>query len=139
MPINYPVQKIPEDMPENIITQKIIKCAIEVHKQLGPGLLESLYENALAVEFEIEGLKYRRQVEIPILYKGRKLGEYRLDLIVDEMVVVEVKSVERFDPVFEAQLLTYLRLTRKRVGLLVNFNTRLVKDGIKRLILTQGN
>lgn len=135
MPLNYPVRKIPEDIPENATTQRIIKCAIEVHKQLGPGLLESIYENALAVEFELEGLFYKQQLAIPVIYKNRKLGDYRLDLLVDDIVVVEVKSVERFDPVFEAQILTYLRLTKKRVGLLVNFNTRLVKDGIKRFIL----
>ncbi|NOT03685.1 MAG: GxxExxY protein [Anaerolineales bacterium] len=122
-------------MPENAITQRIIKCAIEVHKQLGPGLLENMYENALTVEFELEGLSCKQQLAIPAIYKGRSLGDYRLDLLVEDMVIVEVKSVERFDPVFEAQLLTYLRLTKKRVGLLINFNTRLVKDGIKRFIL----
>ncbi|GAB4544463.1 MAG: GxxExxY protein [Anaerolineales bacterium] len=135
MPLNYPVRKISEDIPENATTQRIIKCAIEVHKQLGPGLLESIYENALAVEFEMEGLSYKQQLEIPVIYKNRRLGDYRLDLLVEEMVIAEVKSAERFDPVFEAQILTYLRLTKKRVGLLVNFNTRLVKDGIKRFIL----
>jgi GxxExxY protein len=135
MSLNYPVRKIPEDIPENAITQRIIKCAIEVHKQLVPGLLENMYENALTVEFELEGLPYKQQLEIPAVYKGRSLGDYRLDLLVEDMVIVEVKSVERFDPVFEAQLLTYLRLTKKRVGLLINFNTRLVKDGIKRFIL----
>ena len=135
MSLNYPVRRIPEGIPENAITQRIIKCAIEVHKQLGPGLLENIYETAMTVEFELEGLMYKRQLEIPVIYKGRQLGEYRLDLLVEDMVVVEVKSVERFDPVFEAQILTYLRLTEKRVGLLINFNTRLVKDGIKRFIL----
>ena len=78
---------------------------------------------------------YQQQLKIPIIYKGRSLGEYRMDLLVEDMVIVEVKSVERFDAVFEAQLLTCLRITEKRVGLLINFNTRLVKDGIKRFIL----
>jgi GxxExxY protein len=135
MAFNYPVRKIPEDMPENVITQRIIKCAIEVHKNLGPGLLESMYESALAMEFDIEKINYQQQLLIPATYKGKLLGEYRLDLLVEDLVVVEVKSVERYDPVFEAQLLTYLRLTNKRVGLLINFNSRLVKDGIKRFIL----
>jgi GxxExxY protein len=135
MSLNYPVRKIPDNIPENAVTQRIIKCAIEVHKQLGPGLLESIYENALAIELELEGLAYKEQLAIPIIYKGRSLGEHRLDLLIEDMVIVEIKSVERFDPVFEAQLLTYLRLTKKRVGLLINFNTRLVKDGIKRFIL----
>lgn len=135
MSVNYPVRKIPDDMPENILTQRIIKCAIEVHKQLGPGLLENVYENALTVEFELNGLAFAQQVQIPIVYKGRSLGNYRLDLLVEGAVIVEVKSVERYDPVFEAQILTYLRLMRKRVGLLINFNTRLLKDGVKRFIL----
>ena len=135
MSLNYPVRKIPDNIPENAITQRIIKCAIEVHKQLGPGLLESIYENALTIELELEGLTYKEQLAIPVIYKGRSLGEHRLDLLIQDLVIVEIKSVERFDPVFEAQLLTYLRLTKKRVGLLINFNTRLVKDGIKRFIL----
>ena len=134
---NFPVKYIPSDMPENAITERIIKCAIEVHKQLGPGLLESIYEDAMTVEFELEGLRYSQQVKLPVIYNGRELGELKLDLLVEDMVVVEVKSVERYDPVFEAQVLTYLKLTKKRVGLLINFNSRLVKDGIKRFILTK--
>ncbi|MEP7134681.1 MAG: GxxExxY protein [Chloroflexota bacterium] len=135
--VNFPVKYIPTDMPENAITERIIKCAIEVHKQLGPGLLESVYENAMVVEFELEGLRCSQQVKLPVIYKGRELGELKLDLLVEDMVVVEVKSVERYDPVFEAQVLTYLKLTQKRVGLLINFNSRLVKDGLKRFILTK--
>ena len=134
---NLPVKFIPSDMPENKVTEKIIKCAIEVHKQLGPGLLESIYESALTVEFDLEGLQYQRQLKLPVIYKDVNLGEYRLDLLVNDLVVVEVKSVERYDPVFEAQVLTYLRLTQKRVGLLINFNSRLVKDGVKRFILSK--
>jgi len=134
--LNFPVKHIPMDMPENAITERIIRCAIEVHKQLGPGLLENIYEEAIVVEFEFDGLHYIQQFKLPVLYKGRVLGEYRLDLLVEDMVVVEIKSVERYDPVFEAQVLTYLKLTQKRVGLLINFNSRLVKDGIKRFILT---
>ena len=134
---NFPVKYIPSDMPENAITERIIKCAIEVHKQLGPGLLESIYEDAMTVEFELEGLRYSQQVKLPVIYKGRELGELKLDLLVEDMVVVEVKSVEGYDPVFEAQVLTYLKLTQKRVGLLINFNSRLVKDGLKRFILTK--
>jgi GxxExxY protein len=94
-----------------------------------------MYESALAMEFDLEKINYQQQLLIPATYKGKLLGEYRLDLLVEDLVVVEVKSVERYDPVFEAQLLTYLRLTNKRVGLLINFNSRLVKDGIKRFIL----
>jgi GxxExxY protein len=118
----------------NRLTEAIIGCAIEVHRQLGPGLLEATYEAALAVEFESSGLRFARQVIYPVLYKGKQIGEYRLDLLVENEVVVEIKSVERFDPVFEAQVLTYLRVTNKRVGLLINFNSRLLHEGIKRFI-----
>src|SRR3990172_1485622 len=93
------------------LTERIIGCAIEVHRTLGPGLLESAYVEALSAELEEVGLRFRRQVPVALNYKGRYLGEYRLDLLVEDTVVVEVKAVERFDPVHEAQLLTYLRLT----------------------------
>jgi len=118
----------------NKLTEKIIGCAIEVHRQLGPGLLENTYEAALTVEMGDAGIHFERQVTFPVLYKGRKIGEYRLDLIVENEIIVEIKCVERFDPIFEAQVLTYLRVTGKRVGLLVNFNSRLLRDGIKRFI-----
>jgi GxxExxY protein len=110
----------------NRLTQRIIACAIEVHRVLGPGLLEQVYETAMCIEMDDVGVTYCRQVRLPAYYKGRPLGEYKVDLIV---------SVERMSPVFEAQLLNYLRLTAKRVGLLINFNTRLVKEGITRRIL----
>jgi len=118
----------------NALTEKIIGCAIEVHRQLGPGLLEGTYEAALAIELEIAGIHSEGQLIFPMVYKGRKIGEYRLDFLVDKQVVVEIKSVERFDPVFEAQVLTYLRVTGARVGLLINFNSRLLHEGIKRFI-----
>ena len=121
--------------PINELTERIIGCAIEVHRQLGPGLLESTYEAALAIELECAGLSFERQLVFPVLYKNKKIGDYRLDLLVRNEVVVEIKSVERFDPVFEAQILTYLRVTGKRVGLLINLYSRLLHDGIKRFIL----
>ncbi|PYU91549.1 MAG: GxxExxY protein [Acidobacteria bacterium] len=119
----------------NELTEAIIGCAIAVHRELGPGLLENTYESALCVELDDSGLTYQRQVPFPVIYKGRTVGEYRLDLIVEDSVVAEIKSVERFDPVFEAQVLTYLRVSGKKVGLLINFNRRLLKEGIKRFIL----
>ncbi len=119
----------------NKITEKIIGCGIEVHRHLGPGLLESAYEAALCVELGLQGLQYQRQVPIPLTYKGEQIGDYRIDLVVEDAVVVEIKSVERHDPFFEAQVLTYLRITGKKVGLLMNFNSRLLTNGIKRLIL----
>ena len=122
-------------MPENAVTERVIKCAIEVHRQLGPGLLESVYEEAMNIECSMDGLDVQRQLKIPVLYRGKTIGEYKPDMVINDLVVVEIKSVERFDSVFEAQVLTYLKITEKRVGLLINFNSRLVKDGIKRFIL----
>jgi GxxExxY protein len=119
----------------NELTNLIIGAAIAVHRILGPGLLEGLYETALAIELDERHIKYARQVKVPALYKGRPLGDYFVDLIVDDRVVVEVKSVAHVLPVFEAQLITYLRLTGKRLGLLINFNSRLLKDGIVRRAL----
>lgn len=131
----FPVKYIPSDMPENAVTERIIKCAIAVHRELGPGLLEAIYEEALDIECKIEGLQVTRQFKVPVLYRGKTIGEYQPDMLVNDLVIAEIKSVERFDPVFEAQVLTYLKITGKRVGLLINFNSRLVKDGIKRFIL----
>ena len=131
----FPVKFIPSDMPENAITERIIKCAIAVHRELGPGLLEEVYEEALNIECNMEGLQVARQIKVPVLYRGKPIGEYKPDMLINDLVIVEIKSVERFDPVFEAQVLTYLKITGKRIGLLINFNSRLVKDGIKRFIL----
>ena len=117
------------------LTSVIIGAAIEVHRVLGPGLLEPLYETAMSIELEDRGLAFTRQIHVPAYYKGRLLGQYRVDLIVEGLVLVEIKSVATILPVFEAQLLTYLRLTGKRVGLLINFNARLLKDGIMRRVL----
>ena len=98
----------------NDITEKIIGCAIEVHRTIGPGLLEQTYEEALCVELGLQELQYQRQLPLPVLYKGHEIGEYRLDLLVKDSVVVEIKSVERHDPVFEAQVLTYLKASGKK-------------------------
>ena len=119
----------------NRLTQKIIGCAIEVHKQLGPGLLESVYEAALCIEFEEINIRFERQKSLAVNYKNRSIGEFRVDILVKNIVVLELKSVERHDPLFEAQLLSYLKSDNYRVGLLINFNTRLLKNGRKRLIL----
>lgn len=132
---SFPVKFIPSDMPENAITERIIKCAIAVHRELGPGLLENVYEEAMDIEYKVEGLLVSRQFKVPVVYRGQTIGEYKPDMLINDLVIVEIKSVERYDPVFEAQVLTYLKITKKRVGLLINFNSRLVKDGIKRFIL----
>ena len=119
----------------NILTEKIIGCAIEVHRNLGPGLLESIYEKALCYEFGATGLQYKNQVVIPIVYKGTSLGEHRIDLLVEDEIIVELKAVDRNDPVFVAQVLSYLRLAHKKLGLLINFNVPVLRNGIKRIIL----
>ena len=136
---NFPNKVISADLPENTVTERIIKCAIAVHRELGPGLLENVYEQALEIECSLDGLQVQRQLRVPVLYRGKTIGEYKPDMLINDLVIVEIKSVERFDPVFEAQVLTYLKITGKRVGLLINFNSRLVKDGIKRLILSTPN
>lgn len=117
------------------ITEKIIGCGIEVHRELGAGLLESVYESALCIEFLNNGLFYERQKALPLEYKGYKIGDFRIDLIVENSIVVELKSVDRFDPVFEAQILSYMKLGKYKLGLIMNFNSPLLKDGIKRFII----
>ena len=120
-------------MDINQITEKIIGCAIEVHKNLGPGLLESAYEECLTYELKNNGLKAERQVPVPIVYKTKKLDcGYRIDILVENLVVIELKTVEAFTPVHEAQVLTYMKFADKKVGLLINFYVTLLKNGIKR-------
>jgi len=118
----------------NQITEQIIGSAIKVHKALGPGLLEKTYEVCLAHELSKSGLSVRRQVELPVIYDGIALGAgYRIDLLVEDRVIVELKTVERLLPIHEAQLISYLKLSGKKLGLLINFNVNLLRDGIKRL------
>ena len=119
----------------NRLSERIIGCAIEVHRELGPGLLESAYESALCIELGLLGVPVKRQVAIPLYYKGQLLSEFRLDLMVDDRIVLEVKSVERFDPIHIAKLMTYLRITELKLGLLLNFNSALMHHGIKRVML----
>lgn len=120
----------------NKITEKVIGCTIEVHKHLGPGLLESAYQQCLKYEFGLNNIKFYSEVQIPINYKGMLMDcAFRADFIVEEEIIVELKAIECVLPVHEAQLLTYLKLTGKKVGLLINFNTDLLKNGIKRFIL----
>ncbi len=119
---------------ENEISQKIIGCAIEVHKVLGPGLLESAYQECLSYELEKSGLNVQKQTPLPLIYKDMKLETgYRLDLIVENKVIIEIKSVETINDIHVAQLLTYLKLSGCRLGLLMNFNVLRIVDGIKRL------
>jgi GxxExxY protein len=118
----------------NQVTEKIIGCAINVHRVLGPGLLESAYEECLCFELSQSGLVFQRQVALPIVYKTVKLDcGYRMDLVVEDMVIVEIKAVEKIIPVHEAQLLSYLKLANKPIGLLLNFHVSVLKNGIKRI------
>jgi GxxExxY protein len=119
----------------NKLTGEVIGAAIEVHKTLGPGLLESAYEECLCHELELRGIHYERQKELPIEYKGVKLDcGYRLDIVVEESLILELKACERLEPIHEAQLLTYLKMTGIEVGLLINFNIPILRDGIRRLV-----
>ena len=120
----------------NGITQQIIGAAIVVHKEFGPGLLESVYEACLMLEMENNGLKVASQVELPLWYKGKLTDKkFRIDLLVEDEIIVELKAVDSLLPIHEAQLLTYMRLTNKHLGLLINFNVPLLKDGIIRRII----
>jgi GxxExxY protein len=121
-------------MDINELTGSVIGAAIEVHKTLGPGLLESIYEECLCQELELREIRYERQKEIPIEYKGSKLDcSYRIDILVANKLILEIKACEVIQGVHEAQLLTYLKLTGLKVGLLINFNVPVLKEGIKRI------
>lgn len=122
-------------MLENEITSKIIGCAIKVHKTIGPGLLESAYEECLFYELKKEGLRVNRQVAIPLIYEDLKVDcAYRADLIVEDQIILELKSVESISEIHLAQTITYLKLTKCKVGLLINFNVTRLIDGLKRVV-----
>jgi len=123
-------------MTDNEVTHEIIGAAIEVHKRLGPGLLESAYEECLTHELRLRNLRVDRQLGVPVVYKDTKLDcGYRIDLLVEGRIVVELKSIECFAPIHEAVILTYLRLSGHKVGLLINFNVAILKDGVRRFIV----
>jgi GxxExxY protein len=118
------------------VTERVIGLAIEVHRTLGPGLLESAYEECLAYELAQKQIRFQRQLPLPIVYKAVQLEcGYRIDFVIDEWLIVELKTVEKLLPIHEAQLLTYLKLTGLKVGLLMNFNVPVLKDGIRRMVL----
>jgi GxxExxY protein len=121
-----------EDDP---VTERVIECAIDVHRELGPGLLERPYLVAMGIALKDAGLDFEMEKRFPIVFRGRQIGEYIPDLIVANHAVIDIKSVERYDPVFLAQMLTYLRITNLRIGVIVNFNRPRLIDGIKRVIL----
>ena len=128
-------QVVAIERQENEISGKIIGAAIEVHRHLGPGLLESAYEECLCCELGLRGIEFKRQVPLPLNYKGLKLDcGYRLDLLVEDKIIVELKTVEAIAPIHEAQILTYLKLKGIHLGLIINFNVRLLVEGIRRLV-----
>jgi GxxExxY protein len=119
----------------NEVSGEVVDAAIKVHSALGPGLLESAYEVCLLYELSKRGLRAQRQVELPVVYQGVRIDAgYRIDLLVEDLVIVEIKSVAEFSPLHQAQLLTYLKLSGKHVGLLINFNVVRLKDGVKRMV-----
>jgi len=120
---------------DNELTEAIIGAAIEVHRELGPGLLESIYESALCIELSERDIPFQRQPRVPLFYKGHLLSEHRPDLVVADRVVVEVKCVEHLHPIHRAQVLTYLRVMKLETGLILNFKTEVMKHGIKRVRL----
>ena len=123
-------------MEINKVTEAVIGASIEVHKALGPGLLESAYEECLCYELGLKRLEFYRQIKLPLAYKGLQLDcGYRIDLFVEEQVIVELKSIEKLSSIHEAQLLTYMKLTNSCVGLLINFNVPVLKNGIRRKVL----
>ena len=117
------------------LTERVIGCAIAVHRALGPGLVEATYEEALCIELTEERLRFNRQLRVPVTYRGRVIGEYRPDLLIEDAVVVEIKSVERLIGVHQAQLLAYMRVLGIRVGLPLNFNGETLKSGVRRLAI----
>ena len=124
------------DYQNDPLTEKIIGFAIEIHRHLGPGFLESAYEECLCLDLKHAGLTLQRQVSLPLVYKSVRLDcGYRLDVVVERQVILEIKAVERIMPVHEAQLLTYMKLSGIRTGLLLNFNAAVLKDGIRRLAI----
>lgn len=126
----------PIDEATDRLATIIVDCAYKVHMELGPGLLESIYETCLCYELKKRGIPFERQVTIPVMYDGTTMGEgFRADIIVDDKIIIELKAVDEMLPVFQAQILTYLKITKKRLGLLINFNVSVFKRGIRRIIL----
>ena len=123
-------------MKFDTLSNKVIGCALEVHKELGPGLLESTYEQCLVYELTQAGISFKQQQPLAVMYKGLAIEcAYRIDLLIDESLILELKSVESLIPIHEAQLLTYMKLSNLKTGLLINFNVTLLKNGIRRFVL----
>jgi GxxExxY protein len=124
----------PEEL--DAFARAVIGAALEVHRCLGPGFLESIYECALASELELRHVGFERQKTVTVLYKGRSVGEHRVDFLIEKKLIVELKTIERFLPIHQAQLISYLKATGLSLGLLINFNEKWLRDGIQRMVLT---
>ncbi len=125
-------------MEINVLSHKVIGAAIEVHRELGPGFIESAYEEALAHELALRGIKFNRQHLFAVRYKDREVGQGKLDFLIEDQLVLELKAVDQLHPIHRTQVISYLRATRKKLGLLINFNVELLKDGIERIANTRG-
>lgn len=131
-------QKEREEPDEELdqLARDVIGAAIEVHRVLGPGFLESVYEEALSLEFKLRGIPFKRQVSLGVRYKGKRVGEGKMDMLVKDSLVVELKTVESLAPIHKAQTISYLKATGLKLALLINFNVPVLKEGIKRIILS---
>jgi GxxExxY protein len=127
-------KRLEPDASLNRLTQAVIGAAIEVHRELGPGFLESVYEEALSYELSLREIGHVRQAPVHVTFKGQPVGEGRIDILVDDRLVVELKAVEQFDPIHVAQVISYLKASHLFLGLLINFNVRVLKDGIRRVV-----
>ena len=132
----FHARKVPPGEEWDELSERVIGAAIEVHRQVGPGLTENMYEEALAHEFDLRQIKYDRQVPVSVIYKGKEIGQTRLDFFVEGRLVVELKACEALNAIHKAQCICYLRATGKTVALLINFNVAVLKDGIKRVVLS---
>ena len=122
----------------DVVARAVIGAAIEVHRELGPGYLESVYEDALSTELDLRRIRFERQKSFSLNYKHKNVGEGRIDFLVNDCLIVEIKAVERLHPIHKAQAISYLKATKRRVGLLINFNERILKSGIQRIIWSDG-
>lgn len=130
-------RRVPKGEVNDLLSEKVIGALIEVHREVGPGLTENMYEEAVCHEFDLRGIRYTRQVPVDVHYKGKAIGATRIDLIVEGKLIIELKACEALNSVHKAQVICYLKATGLKVALLVNFNVAALKDGIKRVILSK--
>ena len=132
----FRARNVPHGEEHDELTERVIGAEIEVHRHVGPGMTEDMYEEALAHEFDLQGIQYQRQVRVVVQYKGREIGFTRLDFLVENRLIVELKACETLNPIHRAQCICYLRATGLSVALLINFNVSILRDGIKRVVVS---